>query len=79
MKKEAVLAPNELIRDRTSGRITTGTLRKSTGKKFQQYFQRDGKVVGFKYGGTSYQILIHEVKCMCRPMLHIVCWQQDVI
>ena len=28
-------------------------------KKFQQYFQRDGKVVGFKYGGTSYQILIH--------------------
>lgn len=28
MKKEAVLAPNEVDRDRTSGRITTGTLRK---------------------------------------------------
>lgn len=61
MKKEAVLAPNELIEIELLVGLPPAHYGKYR-KKFQQYFQRDGKVVGFKYGGTSYQILIHEVK-----------------
>lgn len=61
MKKEAVLAPNELIKIELLVGLPPAHYGKYR-KKFQQYFQRDGKVVGFKYGGTSYQILIHEVK-----------------
>lgn len=55
MKKEAVLAPNELIEIELLVGLPPAHYGKYR-KKFQQYFQRDGKVVGFKYGGISYQI-----------------------
>ena len=47
MKKEAVLAPNELIEIELLVGLPPAHYGKYR-KKFQQYFQRDGKVVGFK-------------------------------